>query len=111
MVELALTPRDQSKAAWPAELPATVEALAAAFDAFVEGVASSPALAGAASAAAKVKAVADAVWGKLQKGYSKDLQHAQVGCACWSRQSAHRTGWGACIGFGAHQHAAFGCGN
>lgn len=78
-VEVALTPRDQSKAAWPADLPATVEALAAAFDAFVDGVAGNPALAGAPSAAAKVKAVADAVWAKLQKGYSKDLQHAQVG--------------------------------
>ncbi|KAI7841369.1 hypothetical protein COHA_004987 [Chlorella ohadii] len=77
VVELALTPRDQSKAAWPADLPATVEALAAAFDAFVAGLASSPALVGAAAAAAKVKVVADAVWSKLQKGYSKDLQHAQ----------------------------------
>lgn len=82
VVELALTPRDQSKAAWPADLPATVEALAAAFDAFVAGLASSPALTGAASAAAKVKVVADAVWSKLQKGYSKDLQHAQVGRRC-----------------------------
>lgn len=79
-VELALTPRDQSKAVWPADLPATVDSLAAAFDGFVATLASSPALAAEASAAAKVKAVADAVWAKLQKGYSKDLQHAQVGC-------------------------------
>ena len=85
VVELALTPRDQSKAAWPADLPATVEALAAAFDAFVAGLASSPALVGAAAAAAKVKVVADAVWSKLQKGYSKDLQHAQVGRRCTCR--------------------------
>ena len=80
-VELALTPRDQSKASWPADLPATVDSLAAVFDGFVEGLAGSPALAGAPSPAAKVKAVADAVWAKLQKGYSKDLQHAQVWAA------------------------------
>ena len=79
MVELALTPKDAAKQAWPANLPAAVEQMAAAFDAFVAELAASPALAAPQPAAAKVKAVADAVWAKLQKGsYSKDLQHAQV---------------------------------
>lgn len=84
-VELALTPRDQAKTAWPADLPATVDRLAAAFDQFVDELSASPALAAAPSPAAKVKAVADAVWSKLVKGsYSKDLPHAQVGGQCWA---------------------------
>ena len=79
-MELVLTPKDESKREWPQDLPATVDCLAAAFDQFAEELAGAPALCAAPSAAAKVKAVADAVWSKLQKGsYSKDLQHAQVG--------------------------------
>lgn len=94
VVELALTPRDQSKAAWPADLPAQVDSLAAAYDAFAEELSASPALAAAASTAAKVKAVADAVWGKLVKGsYSKDLPHAQVG-------PRPRPGWAGRVGSG-----------
>lgn len=51
-----------------------------AFDGFVAELARSAALAAAPTPATKVKAVADAVWSRLNKGsYSKDLQHAQVG--------------------------------
>lgn len=78
-VELALTAKDATKRAWPADLPSHVEALAASFDGFVEELAAAAPLAAAPSAAAKVKAVADAVWSRLTKGsFSKDLPHAQV---------------------------------
>ena len=81
-VELSLTPKDASKQKWPADLPGTVNQLAAAFEAYVGELAGSGMLQAEAAPAAKVKAVADAVWSKLNKGYSKDLQHAQVGsCA------------------------------
>jgi hypothetical protein len=78
VVEHSLTPRDESKQVWPSDLPGTVAALDAAFEAWVGDLAGAPALAAANSPAAKVKAVADAVWSRLNKGaFSKDLQHAQ----------------------------------
>lgn len=96
-MEVALTQRDAIKRAWPSDLPAAVDALAAAFDGFVAQLAASPALAG--PPAAKVKAVADAVWSKLNKGsYSKDLQHAQV--------RAVRVPWGAAAGARAGRPSA-----
>ena len=61
--------------AWPEDLPEQVQRHVAAFAAWVEA---SPAwLDGGAAGPAKVKAIADAVWSKLQKGFSKDVLHAQ----------------------------------
>ncbi|KAL4859226.1 Acyl-coenzyme A oxidase [Chlorella vulgaris] len=76
-VELSLTSKDVSKQQWPQDLQATVQELDAAFEQWVGDVTTNAALTAAPSTAAKVKAVADAVWSKLNKGYSKDLQHAQ----------------------------------
>jgi hypothetical protein len=76
-VELSLTSKDVSKQQWPQDLQATVQELDAAFEQWVGDVTTNAALTAAPSTAAKVKAVADGVWSKLNKGYSKDLQHAQ----------------------------------
>jgi hypothetical protein len=77
---MALTPKDATKRQWPRDLPSAVAQLEAAFDAIVDGLAApGGCLLACPSPAAKVKAVADAVWSKLTKGsYSKDLLHAQV---------------------------------
>lgn len=97
-MEVALTQRDAAKRAWPADLPATVDALVAVFDGFVAQLATSPALAG--PPAAKIKAVADAVWSKLNKGsYSKDLQHAQVGGALTTARLAAAPGQSYCSSY------------
>ena len=78
-VELSLTPKDASKQKWPADLPGTVNQLAAAFEAYVGELAGSVMLQAEAAPAAKVKAVADAVWSKLKQG----IQQGPAARAGW----------------------------
>lgn len=61
--------------AWPEDLPEQVQRHAESFAAWLE--ASTAWLDGGAAGPAKIKAMADAVWSKLQKGFSKDVLHAQ----------------------------------
>lgn len=75
LVEEALTQRDPAERQWPAALPAQVAAATEAFDAFVAEQRKK--LQELSDARAKVKALADAVWGHLTGSNSKDVLHVQ----------------------------------
>ena len=77
-VEAALTARVPAQRLWPTALPSSVAALLADFDRWVDDLAAQLAHGATLTARAKITAVADAVWKRLQKGYAKDLLHAQV---------------------------------